>query len=77
MEPEGQVRVFSPEERAALVAAAQVWEGTQAQFAAQHGICQSTVSKWLSAATAARGVDNCETKRVELIERPHVDRVAA
>ena len=69
MEPEDQVRVFSPDERAALVAAAQVWEGTQAQFAAQHGICQSTVSKWLTAAAATAGVDDYEARKAEVIER--------
>lgn len=69
MEPEDQVRVFSPEERAALVAAAQVWEGTQAEFAAQHGICQSTVSKWLTAAAASAGIVDYEARKAEVIER--------
>ena len=35
------------EERAELVAKAQAWQGTQREFADAHGICQSTVSKWL------------------------------
>lgn len=69
MEPEDQIRVFSPEERAALVAAAQVWEGTQAEFAAQHGICQSTVSKWLTAAAASAGIVDYEARKAEVIER--------
>lgn len=69
MEPEDQVRVFSPEERAELVAAAQAWEGTQAQFAARHGICQSTVSKWLTAAAATGGVADYEARKAEVIER--------
>lgn len=69
MEAEDQVRVFSPEERAALVAAAQAWAGTQAEFAAQHGICQSTVSKWLTAAAAAAGIVDYEARKAEVIER--------
>ena len=69
MESEDQFRVFSPEERAAIVAAAQAWEGTQAQFAAQHGICQSTVSKWLTAAAATAGVVDYEARKAEVIER--------
>ena len=69
MEPADQIRVFSPEERAALVAAAQVWVGTQAEFAAQHGICQSTVSKWLTAAAATAGIVDYEARKAEVIER--------
>lgn len=69
MESEDQIRVFSPEERATLVAAAQAWEGTQAQFAAQHGICQSTVSKWLTAAAATAGIVDYEARKAEVIER--------
>ena len=38
------------EERAELVAKAQTWPGSQREFANAHGICQSTVSKWLGAA---------------------------
>jgi transposase-like protein len=45
-----QQRVYTPEERAEMVAAARGWKGTQAEFAALHGIAQSTVSKWLGAA---------------------------
>lgn len=44
-----QQRVYSEAERAALVAAARAWPGTQAEFAAQHGISQGTVSRWLGA----------------------------
>jgi transposase-like protein len=69
MEPEDQARVFSPEERAALVAAAQAWEGTQAEFAAKHGIHQSTVSKWLSAAAAATWRTETDARKAEVIER--------
>lgn len=69
MESEDQIRVFSPEERASLVAAAQTWEGTQAQFAAEPGICQSTVSKWLTAAAATAGVVDYEARKAEVIER--------
>lgn len=69
MESEDQIRVFSSEERAALVVAAQAWEGTQAEFAARHGICQSTVSKWLTAAAATAGIVNYEARKAEVIER--------
>lgn len=69
VEPDDQVRVFSPEARAELVAAAQAWEGTQAEFAARHGIHQSTVSKWLTAAAASAGVADYEARRAEVIER--------
>ena len=51
------------------MAAAQTWEGTQAQFAAEHGICQSTVSRWLTAAAATAGVVDHEARRAEVIER--------
>ena len=69
MVSEDQIRVFNAEERAALVAAAQAWEGTQAEFAAQHGIGQSTVSKWLTAAAARAGVVDYEARKAEVIER--------
>lgn len=38
-------------EREALIAKAREWEGTQREFAVEHGITQSTVSKWRNAAT--------------------------
>jgi len=43
---------WTAEERAELVAKARSWPGSQREFAKAHGICQSTVSKWLSAAPA-------------------------
>jgi hypothetical protein len=49
MEQVEQTWGFSPGEKAALVAAARAWPGTQREFAAEHGISQATVSKWLSA----------------------------
>ena len=38
------------EQRAELVAKARTWPGSQREFAKAHGVCQSTVSKWLGAA---------------------------
>lgn len=43
----------TPEERAALVAKARVWQGTQREFAEAHGVSQPTLSRWLCAAGRA------------------------
>ncbi|MEK6778358.1 MAG: helix-turn-helix domain-containing protein [Candidatus Deferrimicrobiota bacterium] len=37
------------DEREALIARARAWGGTQREFAAAHGVSQSTVSKWQNA----------------------------
>lgn len=59
-----QQRAYTPVERAEMVAAARAWTGTQAEFAAQHGIAQSTVSKWLGAAERRQYTDD---ERVEAL----------
>ena len=46
METDEQGWNRSADERDALVAKARTWEGTQREFAAAHGVNQSTVSKW-------------------------------
>lgn len=43
-------RMYTEAEKGALVGAARDWKGTQRQFAAEHGVSQGTVSKWLGAA---------------------------
>lgn len=68
MEQAEQSWGFSPEQKAALVAAARAWPGTQREFAAEHGICQATVSKWLSA-DPTRRCEHCGTSMGG--RRPH------
>ena len=59
------------EERAALVAKAQAWQGTQREFAEAHGISQPTVSKWLSAAPPTTRPATADL-RAEVVERYRV-----
>ena len=58
------------EERADLVAKARAWQGTQREFAEAHGICQSTVSKWLGAAPPTTRPATADL-RSEVVRRYH------
>ena len=60
--------MFTGEQRAAVVGAAWVWPGTQAEFAAEHGNAQGTVSKWLSAAALVAGAE-CDARKAEVVAR--------
>ena len=56
------------EERAELVAKARAWPGSQHGFAKAHGLSQSTVSKWLSAAPPTTRPATAEL-RAEVVQR--------
>ena len=63
-----EARTRTAEETAELMAKARVWQGTQGEFARAHGVAQSTVSKWRSAAPPT-ALTSTADRRSEAVQR--------